>query len=334
MPHKLPKYVKCVRSKGKDYLYFDTGNTVDGKKVYSRLPDLRDVKFGGSYAALLGHRNRAGTTELVRVPKLIDLYQRSPAYRALSPASVKLYDIYLRRLERLLPTAPVAEISRSDMRKLFDGMADTPGAANAFLSVAGALFGWAHQREYMPLNPCEGIDQLPGGEHEPWPQHLIDAALAADDATVRLLAHMLLYTGQRLSDVLAAAWTDITGEHIRIRQRKTGKALTIRLHQDLRAELKARKRSGIVICSDDAGRPLKPASARYLLQKFATGLGEKVVPHGLRKNAVIALLEAGCSIAETAAISGQTLRMVEHYARGRDQQKLGDSAILRWEARS
>ena len=57
----LPKYVKRVRSKGKDYYYFDTGKRVDGKKVYAKLPDLRDMKFGGSYAALMGHRNRKQT---------------------------------------------------------------------------------------------------------------------------------------------------------------------------------------------------------------------------------------------------------------------------------
>lgn len=56
-----------------------------------------------------------------------------------------------------------------------------------------------------------------------------------------------------------------------------------------------------------------------------------VVTHGLRKNAVNALLEAGCSTAETAAISGQSLGMVEHYARARNQQALGTAAVLLWE---
>lgn len=330
----LPKYVKRVRSKGRDYLYFDTGKTVDGKRVYARLPDLRDVKFGGSYAAMLGHRNRGTKTDLVRVPKLIDLYERSRAHTGLSAATRKLYNIYLRRLEKLLPTAPVAEITRGDMRKLFDGMGETPGAANGFLSTASALFAWGVEREYLMTNPCEGIKKNDDGEHEPWPQHIVDAALVSADDGVRLLAHLLLYTGQRLSDVMAMAWTDITGEHIRVRQRKTGKVLTIRLHQALRAEITKRKRAGILICADPAGRPMNAAAARYKLQKFAAGLGEKVVPHGLRKNAVIALLEAECSVAETAAISGQTLRMVEHYAKARNQQKLGDSAILRWEAKA
>jgi hypothetical protein len=71
--------------------------------------------------------------------------------------------------------------------------------------------------------------------------------------------------------------------------------------------------------------------ARDLLQAFAANLGAKIVPHGLRKNAVIALLELGCSVAETASISGQTLQLVEHYAKQRNQAKLSDAAVLRWE---
>jgi len=34
----------------------------------------------------------------------------------------------------------------------------------------------------------------------------------------------------------------------------------------------------------------------------------------------------------TDALSGQALQMVEHYAKRRDTQKLGDAAILKWQA--
>jgi len=72
---------------------------------------------------------------------------------------------------------------------------------------------------------------------------------------------------------------------------------------------------------------------RDSIQRFCANRGFKVVPHGLRKNAVNALLEAGCSAAEAAAISGQSLQMVELYAKKRSQKTLGDNAILKWQAR-
>jgi transposase len=53
---------------------------------------------------------------------------------------------------------------------------------------------------------------------------------------------------------------------------------------------------------------------------------------GLRKSAVVFLLEAGCTDAEVAAITGQSREMVEHYARQVNQKRLAAAAILKWEA--
>ncbi len=52
---------------------------VDGKRLMKRLPPLRSMEFGGSYAALMGHRNRKTKATLVTVPVLVDMYQRGAA---------------------------------------------------------------------------------------------------------------------------------------------------------------------------------------------------------------------------------------------------------------
>jgi len=56
-----------------------------------------------------------------------------------------------------------------------------------------------------------------------------------------------------------------------------------------------------------------------------------IVIHGLHKSAVVTLLEAGCTTTMVSAVTGQSLQMVEHYARGVNQTKLADAAILAWE---
>jgi hypothetical protein len=43
------------------------------------------------------------------------------------------------------------------------------------------------------------------------------------------------------------------------------------------------------------------------------------------------LLEVGCTTAEVQAITGQSMQMVEHYAKQVSQKKLAASAILKWE---
>jgi hypothetical protein len=49
------------------------------------------------------------------------------------------------------------------------------------------------------------------------------------------------------------------------------------------------------------------------------------------KSAVVMLLQAGCTTAEVAAITGQSFDMVEHYAKQVNQKKLAAAAILKWE---
>ena len=56
-----------------------------------------------------------------------------------------------------------------------------------------------------------------------------------------------------------------------------------------------------------------------------------LVFHGPRKSAVVFLIEASCSPAEVAPITGQTMQMVEHYAKQVNQKKLARAAILKWE---
>lgn len=331
-----PKHVRRVRAKGRDYYYFNTGKVESGKPVYARLPDMADSTFWGSYAAMVGHRNRQPAAGALTVPQLVDLYQRSPKYRnELAVSSRYNYDIYLLRLSKLLPTAPAAEVTRGDMRRLIDKMADTPGAANLFLGTCGALFKWAAGQEYIKESPTRGIKPIRMGEHDPWPDHVLEAALKADDANVRLLTHILYFSALRLNDALSLTWANIQDGVIVVRPQKTQRKrqeLCIPLHRDLSAELARHPRNSILIATNpNTGKRWGEKSARDLLQAFAGKLGAKIVPHGLRKNAINALLELGCSVAETASISGQTLQLVEHYAKKRDQQKLARAAVLKWE---
>lgn len=68
---------------------------------------------------------------------------------------------------------------------------------------------------------------------------------------------------------------------------------------------------------------------------LAVGVIDQLVKRniGLRKSAVVMMLEAGCSEAETASVTGQTLAMVAHYGKQVNQSHLAAAAILKWEER-
>jgi integrase len=329
-------HVKRTRAKGRIYYYFRTGQKgTDGKEILNRLPDLRDPGFGASYAAHLGVRTKrdqvAASTAELTVPQLCGLYERSPHFRGLSAGTQRLYGISLRHLCEMLPSAPAGLLERKDVVRLVDRRADQPGAANSLLRLTSALFKWGRERGHVDNDPCRDIAMLDVGEHLPWPEHILEAALCADDDRVRLAVHLLLYTAQRIGDVVRMRWTDIRDGRLHVEQQKTGRALSIPLHGRLAAELERNGGRIGYILAGASGRPLQQGTLRDALKAFAADRGARVVPHGLRKNAVNSLLEAGCSAAETASISGQSLQMVEHYAKRRAQSRLADAAVLKWQ---
>lgn len=339
--HKLP-HIKPVKAKGKEYLYFRTGRTgADGKEILKRLPSKDDAGFGASYASFLAGRSRQTATHELTVTAFCDLWEKSQKYRAYKPGTRKIYGYSIDYFKSKLPTAPAGLLERQDIARLIDGRADQPGAANSLLRTINSLYKWGRKRGHVSNDPGREVEELDVGEHQPWPEHILAAALEADDGRVRLGTHLLYYLGQRIEDTVQLRWTDIKpptdeGEPPRIAlvQQKTGRELSIPLHSDLQAELgRWRDRIGYIIPGAKAGQALHQHTLRTSLQAFAAEQGAKVVPHGLRKNAVNTLLEAGCSAAETASITGQSLQMVEHYAKGRAQGKLASAAILRWEAK-
>jgi integrase len=340
--------VKRSRAKGRTYFYFRTGQLDSrGREILARLPDQGDPGFGAAYAAHLSVRTKRETATAnaqpeLTVERLCQLYETSQHFRDLSCGSQRLYGISLRYFREMLPTAPAGLLERRDVVRLVDGRATQPGAANSLLRSINALYKWARERGHVENNPCRDVAQLRVGEHEPWPEHVLSAALAADDERVRLGTHLLLYTAQRIGDVVGMRWTDIREypdpldpsrriKRLDLVQQKTKQFLSIRVHAALEAELARHGRSLGYILAGRGARPITAALLRTVLQEFASAQGAKVVPHGLRKNAVNALLEAGCSAAETASISGQSLQMVEHYAKARSQVRLGDAAVLKWQ---
>ncbi len=329
---RIVKYVKQTKAKGHKYYYFDTGQTDEkGKKVWKRLPDPADRTFGAVYAALLGHRTRrANVVAQLTLSGLVDLYQASDKFAKLAASTQRLYRLYQGELVDKLGNAPAQLVERKDIVLLLDLMADRPGAANMVQRAAGAAYAWGRKRGHVTNDPLVGIEEMETGEHHPWPEEALAKGLASDDALARLSVHLLYYTAQRIGDVAALTWGSFDGHIIALTQEKTGKYLDIPVHDALAKELAQHARGN----PDEPIIPGKPSPAkanRIRLAVQAAVAPTKVVPHGLRKNAVNALLEKGCTTAETAAISGQSLAMVEYYARRRSQKKLGQTAMRKWQ---
>jgi len=330
VPREEVPFVKRVVSKGRVYRYFNTGKKdAKGNPIRIALPDIADPSFWPTYGSLKAGRTRRANVEAqLLIPAMIDQYRRSPQFKDLAPASRKIYDLTLDRLGALLPTAPANGVQSKHIRALLDGLHDKPGAANMLLRVTGALYLWGRRAGLVSNEPCRDVQPYTLEEHEAWPDETLQVGLAAADPRARLAVHMLYFTAQRIGDVSKARWSDLRGGVWQMTQGKTKKPMIIRLHRDLVRELARHTPGGPFLFTGPKG---KPASTEMLRDAIQAAVGRAVVPHGLRKNAVVALLEAGCSVAETAAMSGQSLRMIEHYAKARNQRTLNDAAVLQWE---
>lgn len=327
MARRLPKldHVKYVHRRGRVYAYFNTGQKKAGKPIYARLPDPASPGFYASYAAFKAGRTKRATPSYT-VAKLAEDYEASATFKRLAAATQKNYTTQLAKVRDKWGDFPVNDLLSSDIRPVLESGEWGAGTCNMVRAVIGVIYRWGRRNDRTTLDPVKDIDRLEVGSHDPWPEDIREAALACDDPTIRIAVHLLYFTGQRIGDVCKMRWGDIRDGHIYVRQTKTGKEVEPPLIAELRDELARTPRRGIFILDG-----IKPSKLRDKLQAFTDGLGVKTVPHGLRKNAVIALLEAGCTIAEVASITGQTHQIVEKYAAKVNQRRLGKAAIVKFE---
>lgn len=324
-------HVRYVKAKGTLYAYFNTGQRKpNGRPLYAALPPPGSVGFFDAYTAMLGARTKRDKREYT-VSRLVDEYERSAAFKELAHNSRTVYSATLRRIDELLGEASVAEVDQPVIQLVLDNEPFGASSHNMFLAVIAAMFRWRWQRDKTTPKPTEGIARRKGGEHEPWPEPIVDAALAADNPRIRLAVHLLYFTGQRIGDMVKMRWSDIREGVMEVEQRKTGKTVWIPLISELAAELARTPKHGLTILAATNGKPYPTDTIRKELQAFTLGLGTRTVPHGLRKNAVNALLEAGCTVAETASITGQSYKIVEYYAKRINQRGMAQAAIIKLE---
>jgi integrase len=259
---------------------------------------------------------------------LVIAYKSSPEWRELSQGTKVLWGALLDRVVAAWGELQVREVEARHVLALRDQYADRPAAANNTLRALSAMLSWSIPRGWRETNPCLIVRKLKGGEaYAPWSWEDIE--------TFRQKARPDLWT---LGDVISMRWSAIKDGLISVTQEKTGTKLWIPIHATLRSILAEQPRAALTILSNRRGEPWTKSGFVHvwrdelLQQAFASLKERRLVFHGLRKSAVVFLLEAGCTDGEVAAITGQSRDMVLHYAQQVNQRKLAASAVLKWEA--
>jgi integrase len=337
---KLKNIDRFVDRHGKTRYYYRAGK---GKRT--KLPGFPgSPEFMLAYEeAVRGHpvereqrmRGDPGTFD-----RLVQEYFSSMEFRGLAASTQKTYRSVIERLliDENIGHRLVREMRREHVRAMIARRAETPGAANSLLQKIKVLIHFAIDNGWRSDDPTLRIKKFAKGEFHTWTEEEIAAYEAKwpVGSTARLAFALLLYTGQRRSDVVTMSWSDVKDGAIGVvplkTQRTTGVRLWIPIHPALAEALAAADRVGETILTTSFGKAFTGNGfGNFMADKIAdAGLPDQCVTHGLRKAAARRLAEAGCTTNEIAAITGHaTLQEVARYTKAAEQKRLAQTAIKR-----
>lgn len=272
-------------------------------------------------------------------------YRASERYRELAAATRRNYERWLIRYRDHFGALPVAEITRKVVRRLAQLLAGKPGERAVALSVLSAVLELARDEDLISENPCHKLRIKRGGRRDRVISRaelaaLIRALRASRDPQARPAAvwlRLLYYTGQRAMDVIALGWDAWDGEVVKVRQSKTGRLVWVPAHRAVKLMLRQLKAEAATTRIVPAIGPdkvvymrLHKAFLRAKARAGTRGAAGAMQVRDLRRSAVVALGEAGCTPQEVAAITGhsidRTLHILETYMPR--TQKMAKAAIL------
>src|SRR5262245_39199432 len=275
--------------------------------------------------------------------ELVEEFYRSSTFKRLDARSQR---VRMGILERFLSCGADALPYRSfESRHVIGYVEDlqgTPGAANNLLKALRHLFRFARKHGHISPNsdPTVGIEKMEyrKAPFHSWSMSEIEQFEArwSIGTKPRLALALLLYTGQRRSDIVRLGLQHIKNGFLEFTQAKSRHYdepvhLAIPILPDLQRIIDATPSSGLAFLETHLAEPY---SANGFGNAFREWCDEAGLPqcssHGLRKAAATTLAERGATPHEIMSITGhRSLAEVEHYTRAAGQRRLAAGAILR-----
>lgn len=235
----------------------------------------------------------------------------------------------------------VAEMKFEHVEKILSRKADTPSAANKLRKQLRRILDYACQLEMISRNPTLGTEPMAvtGSGHHTWTEEEIARFQAKHPigSKARLAFELLLWTGQRRSDIVRIGRQQISDGRIDIIQEKTKTALRLPIPQQLLEAIVATPNTGkFTLLVTEYG---KPFTANGFGNRMRAWCDEAELPncssHGLRKALSRRLAEIGTGNQGIKSVTGhRTDAEVARYTRDADQERMAAEAIAKlstWE---
>ncbi len=283
-------------------------------------------------------RVRAGS-----ISALINRYYQSSYFQDLAPSSQKTYRRQLENLREADGGKPVRGLERRHLQNKIDRMADRKSAANNLLDRIKVLMKLALDEGWIEHDPTQGVRgyKIRTEGFRVWTEDEIAQfeRTYPSGSRERLALALLLYTGQRGSDVVPMGRQHIEGGKIVVRQQKTRERLRLPIHPYLRREIDAAPMDHLTFLTTNYGEPFSVKGFQQWFSRRVKEAGIKPIKcddgvmrgctaHGLRKAAATRLANAGCDDRLIMAVTGhKTSREVSRYTASRDQERAAERAF-------
>ena len=244
--------------------------------------------------------------------------------------------------DTIFADCPLRSLSPKHVRVLRDRKAGTPEAANIRVKALRTLFKWAIERDIGGLtnNPARDVPKLKvegEGYHSWTPKERELFELQHPVGTKARLAYaLILFTGQRRSDVVLLGRQHVRDGRLCFTQTKNKRrkpvALELRILPELQAVLDASPVGELTYLVNDYSKPFAVAGFGNKFREWCdeAGLPKHCSAHGLRKAAATVAAENGATAHELMAIFGWlSLKEAERYTRAAERKKLSDRGMGR-----
>jgi integrase len=325
-------------------------------RIYFRRPGFAKIRLRGLpgseefqtvYAAALAKteagkaKGKTSQAERGSLAWLCLNYYQSADFRRLDGRTQHVRRLILDGLcKRGAGPLPYNKLTPLSILKWRDAKADWPESANALIKALRQLYAFAIEYRHATKNPAKDVKYLKGnsdGFHS-WSEEEIARFDACHPvgSMARLALALLLYTGQRRSDIVIFGRQHVRGEWLHFTQQKNRArkpiTLTLPVHPELQRIIEATPSGALTFLVTEFGRPFTANGFGNRFRKWCdeAGLPPQCSAHGLRKAAATRLAEAGASELEIRAITGhQTSREVSRYTKAASQKLLAKSAMAK-----
>jgi integrase len=244
----------------------------------------------------------------------------------IAPGSAKLYRDF-----------PLSRMTMDAVEVLRDRKIHTPEAANSRLKAMRQVFKWGLKKKLAPSNPARDIEYFKSGStgFHTWTPEEVQQFEGRHPigSKARLALALLLFTGQRRSDIIRFGKQHAKGGKLTFTQHKgrnrKPKRLTLPILPALQRVIDGTACGDLTFLVNDWGRPFTDAGFGNKFRDWCNQADlQHCSAHGLRKAGATIAANNGATSRQLMAIFGwDTLKEAERYTRNADQLHLAESAM-------